>query len=252
MRAGPPSATSGAETRFWLRNRNREADLKLHSGPRRGGVVTSSAMRSAVVSGPEHLEGADPLMTAADVEQQITSVADFLTATARKVGHSDIAARLVTPLRITWGDLDALPRTEGFWSRQMNHRATIHKLEEYARQRVDHDPADRMASRTLVAVALNYGANDGGLPYLTPEVAADPTAVGDAVIVAFWIWHEIGLDTTFDLQQTLSAVDQRALAALARNELGWTTVAAHIALDVLGGLGLDEAYACHSRRAQPQ
>ncbi|MER7335699.1 MULTISPECIES: hypothetical protein [unclassified Micromonospora] len=140
-------------------------------------------------------------------------------------------------------NLVALPRSDDFWAGRANDRLTIFKLDEYARRRVDRDPNDLRASRTLVALGLRYGANDGGLPYLTAEVAADPEAVGDAVIVAHWIWLEIGLDTTHELRRTLSAADRVALAALAQNRQDWIGVAARIALDVMDGVGLHEAYA---------
>ncbi|MEU4681091.1 hypothetical protein [Micromonospora sp. NPDC023737] len=147
-------------------------------------------------------------------------------------------------------DLDALPRTDDFWSGKANDRATIYKLVDYAQARVDRDADDRLASRTLVALALRYGDNDGGLPYLTSEVAADPTAVGDAVIAAYWIWSQIGLDTTYELRRTLSAADRAALTGLARCRQGWTAVAARIALDVLAGGSLEDAYTRHHRQSQ--
>ncbi|GII59278.1 hypothetical protein Pth03_76670 [Planotetraspora thailandica] len=182
-------------------------------------------------------------MTTADLEQQVASIADFLRDTAETVGHPDILERLVTPLRTTMEDLAALPRSDDFWAEQANDRSTIFKLDEYARRRIDRDPNDRRASRTLVALALRYGANDGGLPYLTAEVAADSEAVGDAVIVAHWIWSEVGLDTAQELRRTLSAADPVALAGLAENHQGWVGVAARVALDVMAGASLYEAYA---------
>ncbi|OKI42376.1 hypothetical protein A6A27_13840 [Micromonospora sp. CB01531] len=182
------------------------------------------------------------IMTTAEVEQQVALVAAFLRDTAEAVGHPDIVERLVAPLRVTMGDLAALPRSDDFWSGRANDRLTIFKLEEYARRRVDRDPYDRLAGRTLVALALRYGANDGGLPYIAAEVAADPKAVGDAVIVAHWICSEIGLDTTHDLRRALSGADRAALVDLAQSHQGWIGVAAGIALNVMAGASLDEAY----------
>ncbi|GAA2111160.1 hypothetical protein [Actinomadura alba] len=184
-------------------------------------------------------------MTAADIDQQITPIADSLRATAHAVGHPDLAERLVSTLRAAMAALDALPRTDDFWAGWANDRPTITKLSEYAGARLDRDPDDFLAGRTLVALALSYGANDGGLPYLTAELAADAAAVGDAVIAAQWIWSEIGLDTTYELRRTLSAADRTVVERLTRDGQGWTAVAARIALDVLDGAGLDEAYTRH-------
>ncbi|MBC6458008.1 hypothetical protein [Actinomadura sp. HBU206391] len=182
------------------------------------------------------------MVTAADIDQQITPIADSLRAAANAVGHPDTADRLVTTLRAALAALDALPRTDEFWAGWANDRPTITKLWEYARYRLDRDPDDRLAGRTLVALALSYGANDGGLPHLTAEVTADATVVGDAVIAAQWIWSQIGIDTTYELRRTLSAADRAAVERLAREHQGWAAVAARIALDVLDGASLDEAY----------
>jgi hypothetical protein len=184
-------------------------------------------------------------VTTPDIDRQIEPIADSLRATAHEVGHPEIAERLVTTLRAALAALDALPRTDEFWAGWANDRPTIAKLSEYATGRLDHDPDDRLAGRALVALALSYGVNDGGLPYLTAEVAADAAVVGDAVIAAQWIWSQIGLDTTYELRRTLSAADRTVVERLARDRLGWTAVAARVALDVLDGASLDEAYARH-------
>jgi hypothetical protein len=168
-------------------------------------------------------------VTTADVEQQINAAIDAFVAAAQRIGHPDIAKRLTEPLRTVWTDLNALPRSDAVWSQQPNHHASIYKVATYARQRVAHDPSDRLARRALVAVALQHGSNDAGLPHLTVDVAEDVAAVGDAVIVARWIWLETGSDTTPYLRQTLAAADQAALQALARNTQGWTKRAAQIA-----------------------
>jgi hypothetical protein len=182
------------------------------------------------------------IMTTAEVERHVAPVADFLRDTAEAVGQPDIVERLVMPLRATMQDLAALPRTDEFWSGRANDHPTIFKLYEYARLRVERDPNDRLASRALVALELRHGANDGGLPYLTAEIAAVPEVVGDAVIVAHWICSEIGLDTTDDLRRTLSVADRAALVGLAQNHQGWIGVAARIALDVLDGGAIADAY----------
>jgi hypothetical protein len=46
----------------------------------------------------------------------------------------------------------------------------------------------------------------------------DAAAVADAVIAARWIWSEVGLDTTGQLRQALSAVDLAALRRLAADD----------------------------------
>ena len=67
------------------------------------------------------------------------------------------------------------------------------------------------------------------------------------MIVAYWISSEIGLDATHDLRRTLSAADEAALVSLASKDQGWPGVSARIALDVMQGASLGDAYARHRR-----
>lgn len=180
------------------------------------------------------------------VEEQLRPVVDSVRETAREIGRPDLAERLVGPLCASMAALDALPRTDPFWTGRANNRATIHKLYDHARERVARDPSDRLASRTLVALDLHHGANDFGMTHLAVEAAEELSAVGDAVLIAHLVSFRLGLDPTFDLRKTLAGVDRTALAALAHKHTGWTGTAARIALDVLGGTCLDEAYARHT------
>lgn len=54
--------------------------------------------------------------------------------------------------------LHALPRTHPFWQ-GTNHRATIPKLEEYSRQRLQEDPRDTLSVWSLIGLAI-LTAND--------------------------------------------------------------------------------------------
>jgi len=170
-------------------------------------------------------------------------IAALVTGTGFGVGHPDVVERFTTPLRATWADMDALPRTDPFWTGQWNDRATVSKLQTYASERLQRDPTDRAASRTLAALNLRYGDNEAGLPYLAPEMEAEPAVVGDAVVAACWVWDQTGVDTTLALRQALAGVDRGALTDLTRGERGWTALAARIAVHILGGLDLDTAYA---------
>lgn len=170
-------------------------------------------------------------------------IATLVTGTGFGVGHPDVVERFTTPLRATWADMEALVRTDPFRAGQWNDRATVGKLRAYAGERFRRDPGDRAAGRTLAALDLHYSANEAGLPYLAPELAAEPAVVGDAVVAARWIWEEAGVDATPALRQALAGVDRDALAGLTRGAPGWTATAARIAVHVLDGIDLDTAYA---------
>ncbi|RSM46253.1 hypothetical protein DMB66_49735 [Actinoplanes sp. ATCC 53533] len=170
-------------------------------------------------------------------------IATLVTGTGFGVGHPDVVERFTTPLRAIWADMEALPRTDPFWTGQWNDRATVSKLRAYASERLRRDPTDRAAGRTLAALDLHYGANEAGLPYLAPELDAEPAVVGDAVVAAQWIWEQTGVDTTHALRRALADVDRGALTDLTRGGRGWTATAARVAMHILGGLDLDTAYA---------
>ncbi|CAM5677980.1 hypothetical protein SAVIM338S_07239 [Streptomyces avidinii] len=126
--------------------------------------------------------------------------------------------------------LENLPRGDEFWRGWANDHAMAHKLNALVAERLQGDPADRNARWTLVALALAHGANDGGLPLLGPEIAADPTVVADALVIADWVGREIGLDLTAELREACAWADRSELEALARTEGG---EAARAALAVL-------------------
>ncbi|MFG2753911.1 hypothetical protein [Streptomyces xanthophaeus] len=114
--------------------------------------------------------------------------------------------------------LEALPRDDMFWRGWANDHATIYKLDVFTAERLKRDPADQTARWTLGARAR--GANDGGLSLLGPDIAADPTVVADAFVIAGWVGKEIGLDLTPELREVCGWADRDALEALARAEAG--------------------------------
>lgn len=155
---------------------------------------------------------------------------DVLRRSGCDTGHPEFAERMVRALNDGLRVLEALPRDDVFWRGWANDHATIYKLGVLAAERLRHDPADRTARWTLVALALAGGANDGGLSLLGPEIAADPTIVADALVIADWVGQEIGLDLTAELREACAWADRDALESLARAEGG---EAARAALRVL-------------------
>lgn len=145
---------------------------------------------------------------------------DSLRRSGHDTGHAEFAERMVRALNDGLRVLDALPRDDVFWRGWANDRATIHKLGALAEERLRHDPSDRTARWTLVALALAFGANDGGLSLLGPEIAADPTVVADALVIADWVGQQIGLDLTDELRDACAWADRDALESLARAEGG--------------------------------
>ncbi|MGW6982407.1 hypothetical protein ACWGE1_23705 [Streptomyces sp. NPDC054932] len=145
-------------------------------------------------------------------------LADRLRQSGRDTGHAEFAERMVQALQDGLGALEALPRRDEFWRGWANDRATIHKLGVFAAGRLQRDASDRTARWTLVALALAHGANDGGLPLLGPEVAADPAVVADALVIADWVRQEIGFDLTTELREVCACADRAALESLARAE----------------------------------
>lgn len=117
-----------------------------------------------------------------------------------RTGYPELAARLVEALRGGLAELEAVPRDDPFWGGWANERATGTKLAEYARERLERDPADDAARWVLVALALAQGASDGGLPLLAPLIAEDRAVVADAFAIADWVGQEIGLDLTGELR----------------------------------------------------
>ncbi|MFJ9460818.1 hypothetical protein ACIRST_37840 [Kitasatospora sp. NPDC101447] len=147
-------------------------------------------------------------------------------------GHAEFAERMVRALCDGLSALEALPRDDEFWRGWANDRVTIHKLHDYADEQLVRDPANRVARWALVALALAYGANDGGLSLLGPEVATDPAVVADALVIADWVAQEIGFDLTPELREVFGWADRQALEELARTDDGQ---AAQTALRVLDG-----------------
>ncbi|MEU8776504.1 hypothetical protein [Streptomyces sp. NPDC048606] len=155
---------------------------------------------------------------------------DALRQAGDDTGHREFAERMVRALSDGFQVLENLPRDDEFWRGWANDHVTVHKLDALAIERLARDPADRTARWTLVALALAHGANDGGLALLGPEIAADPTVVADALVIADWIGQEIGLDLTTELREACAWADRDALESLARTERG---EAAQAALRVL-------------------
>ncbi|WP_331737838.1 hypothetical protein [Streptomyces sp. NBC_01276] len=156
---------------------------------------------------------------------------DALRRSGYDTGHPEFAERMVWALNDGLRVLEALPRDDAFWHGWANGHATIYKLDVFTAERLKRDPADRTARWTLVALALARGANDGGLSLLGPDIAADPTTVADALVIADWVGKEIGLDLTPELREVCGWADRDALELLARAEAG---EAARAALRVLG------------------
>nr|WSX47538.1 hypothetical protein OG409_00170 [Streptomyces sp. NBC_00974]WSX54318.1 hypothetical protein OG409_38740 [Streptomyces sp. NBC_00974] len=155
---------------------------------------------------------------------------DALRQAGDDTGHREFAERMVRALSDGLQALENLPRDNEFWRGWANGDITVHKLSALAADRLQRDPADRTARWALVALALAHGANAGGLPLLGPEIAADPTVVADALVIADWIGQEIGLDLTAELGEACAWADRDALELLARTEGG---EAARTALAVL-------------------
>ncbi|MGW4378349.1 hypothetical protein [Kitasatospora sp. NPDC004531] len=160
------------------------------------------------------------------------AVIDSLRQSGSDTGHAEFAERMVRALSDGLSALEALPRDDEFWRGWANDRATIHKLDSYARAQSDRDPADRVARWAGVALALAGGTNDGGLSLLGPEIAADPAVVADALVIADWVARGIGFDLTRDLRAVFEWADRQALEDLARTDDGQ---AARTALHVLDG-----------------
>jgi hypothetical protein len=138
-----------------------------------------------------------------------------LRQTAAATGHVPFGERMAAALQEGLSELDALPRDDVFWRGWSNHRATATKLHDYASKRLEQNPADRVARWALVALSLAYGANDGGLHPLGPEIAVDPTVVVDALVIADWIGQEFGFDLTSVLREVFARADRTALEELA-------------------------------------
>ncbi|MFZ3492359.1 hypothetical protein ACODT5_03805 [Streptomyces sp. 5.8] len=155
---------------------------------------------------------------------------DVLRQAGDSTGHREFAERMVRALSDGLQALEDLPRDDEFWQGWANGDITVHKLNALTSERLHRDPADRTARWTLVALALAHGANDGGLPLLGPEIAAYPTVVADALVIADWIGQEIGLDLTAELREACAWADRSELELLARTEGG---EAARAALAVL-------------------
>ncbi|GAA1951137.1 hypothetical protein [Kitasatospora viridis] len=157
---------------------------------------------------------------------------DQLRQSGADTGHTEFAARMVRALTEAATALAALPDDDGFWRDRPDRQVSPYNLHCHAAERLRRDPGDRAARWSMVALALALGANDGGLEHLGPEIAADPAVVADAVVIADWIWEQIGLDPTGDLRALCAQADRPALEALARTADG---TAARTALRVLDG-----------------
>lgn len=153
-----------------------------------------------------------------------------------EIGHRAFAERIVRALRAGMAVLDALPCDDPFWRGWGNDRVTMFTLAAYATARLERDPADRTAW-SLVALALAHGDNDGGLPLLGPEIAADASVTSGALVIADRIAQHIGFDLSFELREVCAQADRGALEALAGTVGG---SAARRALHVLDGQGLGQ------------
>ncbi|WP_189819424.1 hypothetical protein [Streptomyces olivaceoviridis] len=150
----------------------------------------------------------------------------------RSTSHVEFAERMVRKLSEGLRALEALPRDDEFWHGWANDHATTHKLGAFAAELLDRDPTDPTARWALVALALAHGANGGGLSLPGPQIAGDPTAVADALVIADWVGQEIGFDLTAELREVCAWADLDRLESPARAEGGETAQAASRALEL--------------------
>ncbi|GAA4607158.1 hypothetical protein BJY16_006185 [Actinoplanes octamycinicus] len=105
--------------------------------------------------------------------------------------------------------LDALPRTDDFWT-GTNHRATWYKLSDFGRRCLARDPADDVARWALVAMSMQTGLY-GGLALLASQPSPPPEVVSDLLALSEHVWLEVGIPPAAELTSALRALDPEVL-----------------------------------------
>lgn len=136
--------------------------------------------------------------------REIVRAVELLREAGREARCSDLTERLVVALGGGVRMLDEVPR-DNPRRPGTNGVVTLHKLHRHAVQRLEAAPADHAARWVLVAIDLACGANDGGLSWMGPLIAADPTVVDDAIAIANVVENLIGLDASEALREACAA-----------------------------------------------